>query len=108
MPWKKIEEKIGEFVASNTDATSALKVKSKHTLQLFVNKKSLRLELISNFILLILFSHKAHKYEKYPMLAIVSRIGAPPCGISQYRVELIQPTLNTSKYKINSSFVNEV
>ena len=43
------------------------------------------------------------------MRAIVSAIGTPPYGISQYLVELIQPTLNKSKYKIanSSSFVNE-
>ena len=43
------------------------------------------------------------------MRAIVSTIGTPPYGISQYLIELIQPTLNKSKYKIanSSSFVNE-
>ena len=43
------------------------------------------------------------------MRAIVSTIGTPPSGISQYLVQLIQPTLNKSKYKItnSSSFVNE-
>ena len=53
---------------------------------------------------------KAHKPEKcYPMRAIVSTIDTPPNGISQYLVELIQPTLNESKYEItnSSSFVNE-
>ena len=47
---------------------------------------------------------KAHKPEKcYPMRAIVAAIGTPPYGISQYLVELIQPTLNKSKYKITNS-----
>ena len=43
------------------------------------------------------------------MRAIVSTIGTPHYDISQYLVELIQPTLNKSKYKItnSSSFVNE-
>ena len=43
------------------------------------------------------------------MRAIVSTIATPPYGISQYLVELIQPTLNKSKYKITNSspFVNE-
>ena len=53
---------------------------------------------------------KAHKPEKcYRMQAIVSAIGTLLNGISQYFVELIQPTLNKSKYKIinSSSFVNE-
>ena len=44
------------------------------------------------------------------MRAIVSTIGTPPYGISQYLVKLIQPTLNKSNYKIpnSSPFVNEV
>ena len=43
------------------------------------------------------------------MRAIASTIGTPSFGISQYLVELIQSTLNKSKYKItnSSSFVNE-
>ena len=43
------------------------------------------------------------------MRAIVSTIGTPPYGNSQYLVDLIQPTLNKSKYKItnSSSFLNE-
>ena len=43
------------------------------------------------------------------MRAIASTIGTPSYGISQYLVELIQSTLNKSKYKItnSSSFVNE-
>ena len=43
------------------------------------------------------------------MRAIVSTIGTLPYGISQYLVELIQPTLTKSKYKIANSlsFVNE-
>ena len=42
------------------------------------------------------------------MGAIVLTIDTPPYGISQYLVDLTQPTLNKSKYKItNSSFVNE-
>ena len=43
------------------------------------------------------------------MRAIVSTIGTLPYGIFQYLVELIQPTLTKSKYKIANSlsFVNE-
>ena len=43
------------------------------------------------------------------MRAIVSTISTLPYGISQCLIELIQPTLNKSKYKItnSSSFVNE-
>ena len=43
------------------------------------------------------------------MRAIVSTTGTSPYDISQYMLELIQTTLNKSKYKItnSSSFVNE-
>ena len=43
------------------------------------------------------------------MRAIVSTIGTSPYDISQYMLELIQTTLNKSKYKITNSlsFVNE-
>ena len=43
------------------------------------------------------------------MRAIVSTISSPPYGISQYLIELIQHSLNKSKYKItnSSSFANE-
>ena len=43
------------------------------------------------------------------MRAIVSTISSPPYGISQYLVELIEHSLNKSKYKITNSlsFVNE-
>ena len=54
---RKIEEQIGESVVSNTDQHLHLQVKSKNTLQLFVNNKHLKLELISNFILPIPFHH---------------------------------------------------
>ena len=53
---------------------------------------------------------KAHKPERfYAMRAIVSIVGTLPCGISQYLVELIQPTLTKSKHKTTNllSFVNE-
>ena len=52
---------------------------------------------------------KEHLWWLLLMRAIVSAIGTLPYGISQYLVELFQPTLNESKYKItnSSSFVNE-
>ena len=52
---QKIEEQIGESVTMAQHLH--LQVKSKNTLQLFVSNKSLKLELISNFILPILFHH---------------------------------------------------
>ena len=53
---------------------------------------------------------KARKPEKnYPIRNVVSTIGTPPYGISEYLVEIIQPTLSKSQYKIKNSaeFVNE-
>ena len=43
------------------------------------------------------------------MRTIVSTIATPPYGISKYLVEIIQPTLNKSEYKVvnSSSFVAE-
>ena len=53
---------------------------------------------------------KVHKPEKnYPMRPVVSTIGTPPYGSSEYLVKIIQPTLNKNKTKLlnSSSFVNE-
>ena len=52
---RKIEEQIRESVVSNTDLTFA--ITSKIQKHLFINNKSLKLELISNFIFPILFHH---------------------------------------------------
>ena len=43
------------------------------------------------------------------MRTIVSTIGIPPYGISMYLVEIIQPNLNKSEYKVinSKSFVDE-
>ena len=113
---QKIEEQIRESVVSNTDPTSAPTSKiQKHLATL---RKQQKFETRTYFQLdpsdpippRLYGVIKAHKPEKcYPMRAIVSTIGTPPYGISQYLVELIQPTLNKSKYKItnSSSFVNE-
>ena len=113
---QKIEEQIGESIVSNTDPTPALTSKiQKHLATL---RKQQKFETRTYFQLYpsdpipprLYGAIKAHKPEKcYPMQAIVSAIGTPPYGISQHLVELIQPTLNKSKYKItnSSSFVNE-
>ena len=82
-------------MVSNIDSTSARKIKSKNTLQLFVHSTRLKIELISNFLLPIFPPRlhgvmKAHKPEKcYSMRTAVSTTGTPPYGISQYLVELI-------------------
>ncbi|XP_065658232.1 uncharacterized protein LOC136082738 [Hydra vulgaris] len=47
---------------------------------------------------------KAHKSEKgYPMRIIVSPIGTPPHKLSQYLVEIIQPTLNKNECRVKNS-----
>ena len=53
---------------------------------------------------------KAHKANKnYPMRLVVSTIGTATYGISEYLVDLIQPTLNKNitRLKNSSSFVKE-
>ena len=53
---------------------------------------------------------KAHKPEKnYPMRIVVSTIGTPSYGISQYLVSFIQTTLNKNKTRLKNSksFVRE-
>ena len=81
---RKIEEQIGESVVSNTDPTSVFTSKiQKHlaTLQLYPSDP-----IPPGFYGVI----KAHKPEKcYRMQAVVSTVGTPPYGISQYLVELI-------------------
>ena len=113
---RKIEEQIGESVVSNTDPTTALTNQiQKHLATL---RKQQKFETRTYFQLYpsdpipprLYRVIKAHKPEKcHPMRAIVSTIGSALYGISQYLVELIQPTLNKSKYKTenSSSFVNE-
>ena len=52
---------------------------------------------------------KAHKPEKhYPMRIVVSTIGTPSYGISEYLVKFIQHTLNKNETRIrnSTSFVN--
>ena len=53
---------------------------------------------------------KVHKPEKnYSMRTVVSTIGTPPYGISEYLIKIIQPTLNKSQHKFKNyvEFVNE-
>ena len=102
----KIEEQIRESVVSNTDSTSAVTSKIQKHLATLRKQQKFETRTYSRLYGVI----KAYKCEKfYPMRVIVSTIGTPPYDISQYLVELIQPTLNKSKYKItnSSSFVNE-
>ena len=48
---------------------------------------------------------KAQKPEKsYPMKIVVSTIGTPNYGISNYLVKIIQPVLNKNKTRLKNSF----
>ena len=102
---RKIEEQIRGSVLSNTDPTSALTNKIQkplatlHKQQKFETRTYFQLYFSDPIPLRLYGVIKTHKPEKrYPMRTIVS----------QYLVQLIQATLNKSKYKINSSsFVNE-
>ena len=48
----------------------------------------------------VIKSQKPEKY--YSMRAIAATLRKPPYGISQYLVELSQPNLNKSKYKVTN------
>ena len=52
---------------------------------------------------------KAQTGEELPMRTIVSTIGTSAYGITKYFVQIIQPKLNKSNYKIqnSTSFVHE-
>ena len=113
---QKIQEQIEESVVSKTDPTSALTSKIQKHLEALRKKQKFEIRIYfqlytSDPIPPRLYGViKAHKPEKRnPMQAIVSTSGTPSYNISQYLVELIQPTLNKSKYKITNSspFVNE-
>ena len=110
MPCKKIEKQIRESVVSNNDPTSALT--SKIHKYFATLRKQQKFETRTYFQLYpsnpipprLYGVIKACKLEKcYPMQDIVSAIGTLPYRISQYLVELIQLTLNKSKYKITNS-----
>ena len=107
---QKVEEQIGGSVVSNTDPTSPITSKmQKHLATLFKQQKFetrtyFRLypsNLIPQRLYGIINAHKHEKY--YPMQAIISAIEIPPYGLSQYVVQLIQPTLNKSKDKVANS-----
>ena len=97
---RKIEEQIRGSVLSNTDPISALTNKIQkllatlHKQQTFETRTYFQLYLSDPIPLRLHGVIKIHKPEKrYPMRAIVS----------QYLVQLIQATLNKSKYKITNS-----
>ena len=103
-------------MVSNTDPTSALASKIQNYLATLRKQQKFETRTSLNFITSDLIPphlygvKKARKSEKcYPMQAVISTIGTPSYGISQYLVELIQPMLNKNKYEITnlSSFVNE-
>ena len=97
---RKLEEQIKESIVSNTDQTSAITSKIQKHLATHCKKQKFRTRTYfqlypSDPIPPRLYGViKAHKPEKcYLMAAIVLTIGTPPYGISQYLVDLTQPTL---------------
>ena len=112
----KIEEQIGESVVYNTDPTSALTSKTKKHIAMLRLQQKFETRTVfqiypSDPIPPRLYGvTKGHKPKKcYSMPATILTIGTPPYSVSQYLVELIQPTLNKSKYEIKNStlFVNK-
>ena len=102
----KIEEEIGESVVSDTDPTSALTSKFQKHLATLCKQQKFETRTYFKFYPSDLIPPrlygviKAHKSENcYSVQAIVSTIGTPPYSIFQFLVELIQQTLNKSKYK---------
>ena len=90
---RKIEEQIGESVVSNTGPTSALIGKiQKHLATLRKQQKSdtrtsFQLYLSDPIPPRYCGVIKGHKPEKcYPIRAIISTIGSPPYGTSQYLI----------------------
>ena len=102
---QKIEEQIRKSVVSNTNPTSALTSKNQKHLTTLRKQQKLETRTYFHFypsdpipprIYGVTIVRKPEKC--YPMRAIVSTISTLPYGISQYLVELIQPTLNKNKY----------
>ena len=101
---RTIEEQIGESVVSYTDPKSTLISKIQKHLATLRKQQKFETRTYSQLYPSdpipprLYGAIKAHKPEKcYPIRAIVSTIGTPPYGISQYLVELMQSMLNKSK-----------
>ena len=107
---QKIKYQIGEINTLTEDPTNSFAVKIKTTLSK-LNKKNKftkeEYEVIypSDPIAPRMYGViKAHKPEKnYPMRIIVSTVGAPVYGLSQYLVSIIQISLNKCQKRLKNS-----
>ena len=107
---QKIKDQIGEINTLAEDPTNSFAVKIKTTLSK-LNKKNKftkeEYEVIypSDPIAPRMYGViKAHKPEKnYPMRIIVSTVGTPVYGLSQYLVSIIQFSLNKCQIRLKNS-----
>ncbi|XP_065665092.1 uncharacterized protein LOC136086710 [Hydra vulgaris] len=114
--FKKLDDEIKKSVIINYDPTQTITTKFQKFLRKLrkenkFDKKTYFQLYPSDCIPPRLYGViKAHKSDKnYPMRPVVSTIGTPPYGSSQYLVKIIQPNLNKNKTRLlnSSSFVNE-
>ena len=112
----KIQEQLGDTILLDTDPTPSFATEVRTTLcdlnrkKRFTKNEYNRLYPSDPIPPRMYGTIKAHKVEKgYPMRTVVSTVGTPTYGISQYLVELIQPVMNKNETKLknSSTFVNE-
>ena len=107
---RKIIEQMGNVTVLTEDPTPAFAIKVRNTLCKLNKRKRFsksEYELVypSDAIPPRMYgSVKAHKPEKnYPMRNIVSTIGTPVHGLSQYLVKIIQPTLDKNEIRLKNA-----
>ena len=112
----KIREQIGETQIINIDPTKKFATDIRKVLSIlnkkgrFTKKEYEKLYPSDPIPPRMYGAVKAHKPEKnYPMRIVVSTIGTPSYGISQYLVTIIQQTLNKNETRIinSQSFVRK-
>ena len=113
----KIREQIGETQIIDVDPTKKLATDIRKVLSIlnkkrkFTKKEYQKLYPSDPIPPRMYGAVKAHKPEKdYPMRIVVSTIGTPSYGISQYLVNIIQQTLNKNEIRIinSQSFVRKI
>ena len=112
----KLKEQLGEAKVCNIDPTMSLVGKFQSFISQLRKKNKIDNKLFykmypSDAIPPRMYGLlKAHKISKgYPMRCVVSTIGTPSYGASEFLVQLIQPTLSKSNIRVknSSSFVDE-
>ena len=113
---EKIQEQLGNTKIVEEDPTSKFATDIRNTLKVMnkkgrFTKKEYESIYPSDPVPPRMYGTvKAHKPEKeYPMRIVVSTIGTPSHGISEYLVNFIQQTLNKNETRIKNSttFVNK-